>query len=330
MIGDVAFVSPYSGRRLARSGGELVEEGGRRFPWREGAYRFVEGESYAGSFGLQWNRFERTQIDRFRSGYAQSRDRLFAATGWRPEELSGEKVLEVGSGAGRFTQVILDHTEAEIYSVDLSEAVEANFRNNGSNERLQLFQADLYHLPFAPEQFDRVVCFGVLQHTPDPRRSVECLARMVKPGGELVVDFYALRHWATRLHVKYLLRPLTSRMSPRRLLDAIDASAGALISIYRWGRAFGLGPLTKRLVPVCDIDGTLPADLSPTELREWVVLDTFDMFSPRYDQPQRIETVKGWVEELGRFDVWGGEVSYGKSNRVAVVRARREPEPPRH
>jgi len=30
-----------------------------------------------------------------------------------------------------------------------------------------LFQASIYELPFAPRQFDKVFCFGVLQHTPD-------------------------------------------------------------------------------------------------------------------------------------------------------------------
>lgn len=41
----------------------------------------------------------------------------------------------------------------------------------------------------------KVFCFGVLQHTPDVNKSVQCLAEMVKPGGELAVDFYPIRGW---------------------------------------------------------------------------------------------------------------------------------------
>ncbi|MEI2748908.1 MAG: methyltransferase domain-containing protein [Ferruginibacter sp.] len=59
-------------------------------------------------------------------------------------------MLEVGSGAGRFTQIALDHTKANLYSVDYSNAVEANYKNNGPNQRLKLYQASVYELPFAP------------------------------------------------------------------------------------------------------------------------------------------------------------------------------------
>lgn len=320
MTPAVELINPYSGNPLRFGKDALVDEGGRQFSLREGVFRFVESDGYAASFGLQWNRYQKTQLDILRHGYRQSRDRFFAATGWRPDELRGKKVLEAGSGAGRFTQVVLDHTEAELYSVDLSSAVDANWRNNGPHDRLQLFQASIYELPFAKRQFDKVFCFGVLQHTPDPRRTVACLSQMVKPGGELVVDFYAKLGWHTMIQVKYLLRPFTKRMDPGRLLALIEANTDRLIAAHRFVKWLGIDRLAKRLIPVCDIEDTLPHDLDEASLHEWVALDTFDMFSPWYDQPQRIDTVRKWFEESGLSEVWGGVVSYGKKNRVPVVR----------
>src|SRR5262249_22809557 len=38
--------------------------------------------------------------------------------------------------------------------------------------------------------FDVVVCSGVLHHTPDPRASFSSVARLVRPGGVLVVGLY--------------------------------------------------------------------------------------------------------------------------------------------
>ncbi|GMR22237.1 MAG: hypothetical protein BMS9Abin37_0571 [Acidobacteriota bacterium] len=323
MTQDLQLINPANAKPLCRRADCLVDEDGQQFPLSRGVYRFVEGDDYAESFGLQWNRFERTQIDRYRNGYRQSRDRFFAATEWDARGLSGQRILEVGSGAGRFTQVVLDETAAELYSVDVSSAVDANFRNNGHNERLHLFQASIYELPFAPGQFDKVFCFGVLQHTPDVRKSVECLVEMVRPGGELVVDFYPIKGWYTKLHVKYLLRPITRRMDNTALLRLIEKHADHLIAAYRVVHRFRIGRVAKRLIPVCDIDGTLPPDLDESSLREWVILDTFDMFSPRYDQPQRISTVARWFRAFGMKSVWSGLVTYGENNSVAIVRGLR-------
>ena len=75
-------------------------------------------------------------------------------------------------------------------------------------------------MPFPDGSFDKVFCLGVLQHTPDFEASVRALVVKARPGGEIVVDFYPIRGWWTKLNAKYLLRPLTKRMSHDRLLEA--------------------------------------------------------------------------------------------------------------
>ena len=77
--------------------------------------RFVPSESYASSFGFQWNHFDRIQIDKFMHNDL-SRDRFNATTGW-PPHLDGQRILEAGCGAGRFTQLALE-TDAEVVSFD--------------------------------------------------------------------------------------------------------------------------------------------------------------------------------------------------------------------
>jgi SAM-dependent methyltransferase len=316
----IQLLNPFNGQTLTQTGDVLTDAAGQVFPRVHGAWRFVKSDNYTGSFGFQWNRFERTQVDRFQRHSSQSYDRFFAVTQWNKQDLSGQNILEVGSGAGRFSQVILQHTTATLYSVDYSDAVEANFRNNGAYDRLNLFQASVYELPFAPAQFDKVFCFGVLQHTPDVRRSVECLIRMVKPGGELIVDFYPVKGWYTRIHAKYLLRPLTRKMDHRKLLGLIEKHASKLIRAYRFFDRLGVGLIVNRFLPICDIRRTLPANLSEAELREWVILDTFDMFSPQYDQPQRLETVARWLTEAGMRAVTPSIVRYGDGNEIYTVK----------
>ena len=188
--------------------------------------------------------------------------------------------------------------------------MEANYKNNGPNPRLHLFQASIYDMPFAPATFDKVVCLGVLQHTPDFEKSVKCLVEMVKPGGELVVDFYSIKGFWTKIHSKYFLRPFTKSMNHEKLSGIIDRNAGRLIAAYRFFASIGLGAF-NRFLPVCDIDGTLPKNLGKEKLREMVVLDTFDNVARSMTNHKKL---KLWLNGLKNM-VWrryGVELSGGQ------------------
>ena len=58
-----------------------------------------------------------------------SEDKFRAALPMALESIKGLKIIEAGSGAGRFTEVLLKYG-AIVYSFDLSNAVCANFANN--------------------------------------------------------------------------------------------------------------------------------------------------------------------------------------------------------
>ena len=314
----IKLVNPFNGHPLTASYAGLMNNGTVDFPNKGGAYRIAKDDNYSENFGYQWNKFSGTQLDKT-SKLDISKKRFFAETGWDKEDLTGKDILEVGSGAGRFSQIILYFTKGDLYSVDYSNAVEANFKNNGPHERLQLFQASIYEMPFAKEQFDKVICIGVLQHTPDVEKSVQCLIEMIKPGGELVIDFYPITGWWTKIQAKYMLRPFTKKMSHEKLYKKIDRNIDWMICVYRFFSKIGMSRLFNRFIPICDINGTLPKGLPYDQLRELCVLDTFDMFSPQYDQPQKISTVVQWFNKYALQDVWGGFIRY-ENCKAAVVK----------
>jgi ubiquinone/menaquinone biosynthesis C-methylase UbiE len=317
----VKLINPFNKMPLTLLESVLKDEAGNSFPIINGVPRFVEDNNYSDNFGFQWNKFQKTQIDRETKNSTFSKERFFAATHWDKEDLTGKDVLEVGSGAGRFTQIVLDHTKANLYSLDYSDAVSANYKNNSHHgDRLKLFQASIYEMPFPDNSFDKVFCFGVLQHTPDFKKSVQCLVNKAKPGGEIVVDFYPIKGWYTKISAKYMLRPFTKKMSHEKLLHKIEKNANRLIRSYYFFDKIKLGMVTHRFLPMCDIKRTLPADLSKEALREWVILDTFDMFSPAYDNPQRISRVKQWMQESGVEITFAGFETYANNLKVAVVK----------
>lgn len=188
------LVDPATGAELRRTEVGLSAPG-RLFPIVHGIPRFVSSENYAESFGLQWKQFATTQLDSH-TGIALSETRLNRCLQGRLAEVAGKRILEVGSGAGRFTELLLGHG-AWVDSMDYSAAVEANAANNGASDRLTLVQADVRNMPFRKGSYDMVVCLGVIQHTPDPEQTIAALWDMVRPGGALVIDHYRrkLRHY---------------------------------------------------------------------------------------------------------------------------------------
>src|SRR5438552_16003014 len=92
----------------------------REYPVISGVPRFVPRENYASGFGLEWTKHARTQYDSY-SGISASEDRFYGQTGWS-RDLTGEVILEVGSGSGRFTEQAA-RTGATLVSLDYSYAV---------------------------------------------------------------------------------------------------------------------------------------------------------------------------------------------------------------
>jgi len=302
-------------------GGLRIEDGASRltcvscgasYPVVNGVVRFVDREQYAGSFGFQWNVHRQTQLDSY-TGLPLSRNRLFQVTRW-PDDLRGQTILEAGSGAGRFTEVLVS-TGAQVLSFDLSTAVDANRANNGGNRNLIIFQADMTDIPVRPLSVDKVICLGVLQHTPDPAAAFRHLTEALRPGGELVVDVYAARLRSV-ISWKYLLRPLTRRANKERLHQIVAAATPPLVPLSAWLYRVA-GRAGTRLLPILQYEHLgLPAALN----REWAILDTYDMYAPTHDHPQRLNTVRRWFTESGFVDVI---VEYGPNGIIA--RGRRPP-----
>ena len=299
---------PASGQTLSLSedgtGSCLVSQDRQhRYPIISGVPRFVAPENYASSFGYQWNKYAKLQLDSC-NGTTFSRDRFYGITDWPPDELRGKRVLDAGCGAGRFAEVALA-AGAEVTAMDLSRAVEACRLNLGASPKLQVVQASIYEMPFEAGSFDYVYCIGVIQHTPDPRRSVMELCQMVKPGGRIGLWIYE-RDWKSYIGTvgfKYLLRPWTMNMSRQQVENFSNFLERLCWPVNRVARRCGLpGKIIMRMLPVaCAYLQDVP--LSDEDFREWVRLDTFDMYSPAHDHPQTFPAVASWLREAGFTDI---------------------------
>jgi SAM-dependent methyltransferase len=272
-----------------------------RAPISGGVPRFVPRENYASGFGLEWTRHARTQYDSY-SGVPVSEERFFTTTRW-PHQLSNQVILEVGSGSGRFTEQAL-RTGATVVSLDYSYAVDANYASNGDHENVLIVQADVFAMPFRRRSFDRLFCFGMLQHTPDPERAFLALPGVVRGGGAVAADVYKATFWRTLFHTKYYVRPFTRTMDPERLYGLVQRWVDLMWPVAAVVRRLPGGSGINWRLMVADYSSF---GLTDTMLKEWAYLDTFDMLAPRYDYPQRYRTVERWLKAAGLRDC---EVEY--------------------
>ena len=280
--------------------GQLTTSDGKfQYNIKGGIPRFVPDSNYADNFGMQWNYFSKTQLDSY-SGFPISSDRFWKATGWQPEQLKDEWVLDIGCGSGRFAEVALK-AGAKLVALDYSNAVDACYENLKSYKNLYVIQGDIYSLPFAKDSFKFVYSLGVLQHTPDVKKAFSALPPVVAPNGRLCVDYYWKR-FQTVLHAKYLFRPITKRMQKDKLFNLLKKIVPAMLFISRLiDKIPFLGKIFKRVIPVADYSGVYP--LTEKQLSEWALLDTFDMLGPQYDSPQTKKTIYHWMSNAGINDI---------------------------
>jgi len=101
----------------------------------------------------------------------------------------GELILDVGCGraidGARLSEEGAQVVGLEPSGVMLARARQHLTRNNG---RVELAQGIGENLPFKSQSFDKVMCKGALDHFLSPDRTMEEIARVLKPRGEIIVS----------------------------------------------------------------------------------------------------------------------------------------------
>lgn len=293
---------PSDHQPLAVAEHSLECSAGHSFPIINDIPRFVAKSSYADHFGVQWNRYRRTQLDS-NLGVPLARDRLRRCLGedlW--STLSAKVVLEVGCGAGRFTEVLLNEG-ARVVSVDLSSAVEANAQTFPCGDHHRVAQADLMNLPFRPGQFDAVLCLGVLQHTPSPERSIAALRSHVARGGALIIDNYRKDfRWYTK--TAPISRTVLKRLPPPSAISVTERLVRSLLPLHKMVVGHRIGTLLLyRLSPVMCYYADLP-ELNDTHQFGLALLDTHDTLTDWYRHLRSRDQIRAVLESLAMEDIW--------------------------
>jgi SAM-dependent methyltransferase len=129
-------------------------------------------------------------------------------------------IVEIGAGKGAMAQVMKDNRGKTPFCIDLAYGSLRHVRNPPLHADGALGSA--LNIPLADDVADLVICSGVIHHTPDPMRCALELARIVKPGGYLLLGVYNWENLYRSLYF-FLSPPLKAvrHICGERLGDAI-------------------------------------------------------------------------------------------------------------
>ena len=155
------------------------------------------------------------------------------------DQYSGKRLLEIGCGLG--TDLLqFARGGAVVTGVDLTpasvELVRKRFAMYGLAVEARV--ADAERLPFSDNSFDVVYSFGVLHHTPNTRKAVEEVYRVLKPGGRIIIMLYHRRSMHVQLgglYTRIVQSSANNGKSPEDWVRTYDGEDNPLGKAYTRG-----------------------------------------------------------------------------------------------
>jgi ubiquinone/menaquinone biosynthesis C-methylase UbiE len=145
--------------------------------------------------------------DRFwESGEREYEDRVEAVALRRLLPNQGERLLEVGAGAGRNTPRYTGFRQVVLLDYSRTQLAQAKQRL-GKDRGYIYVAADVYNLPFAPGVFDASTMIRTLHHMAEPEAALQQVRATLAPGATFILEY------ANKRHLKAIMRWMLRRQS---------------------------------------------------------------------------------------------------------------------
>jgi 2-polyprenyl-6-hydroxyphenyl methylase/3-demethylubiquinone-9 3-methyltransferase len=148
--------------------------------------------------------------------------------------LARKRVLDVGCGGGILAESMA-RAGAQVLGIDLAQAVLDVADLHALEAKIEVTYRALAAEDLAlerPAAFDVVTCMELLEHVPDPAATLSALAKLVKPGGDVIVS--TLNRNPRAFAVAILGAEYVARVLPRGTHDYLKFIRPS--ELARWGR----------------------------------------------------------------------------------------------
>lgn len=257
------------------------------------------------SFGFQWNIF-REMFPEFRKNFLNYIKPI------KPEFFRGKLSLDLGCGFGRHTYYAAEFG-SEVVGLDLSNAVEAAYRNTAKFPRAHIIQGDICNLPLRND-FDFLFSIGVIHHLPDPKEAFLSLVRFTRKGGSIFIWLYGREgRWFKTRFVEGTIRRVTRRLPHRLLYHLCYIPAGIYQICNDIYRALKRHKSTEGLAEKIPFKGYAKF---PFQVKH---ADAFDLLATPVNNYYTREEVREWLRDSGLRKTWITSIE-GKSWRAFGVK----------
>lgn len=193
----------------------------------------------------------------------------------------GDRCLDVGCGTGALMRFLLPDldNEGELIGVDHDPDLlaQANETMEGANVAVQ--QADAQHLPFEDDAFDAAASWFLLCILPEPRRALEEMVRVCRPGGTVsslscfcksgnLTQFYGVADWDGRDRFSTLKERFDEIYRTKIRNPALGLPNGEDLAV--WGAYHEAGLVELRIKGYMSAMAPADADWSDAEVEEYV------------------------------------------------------------
>ena len=131
----------------------------------------------------------------------------------------GEYILDVGCGRA-IDAALLSKSGAVVIGLEPSEVMLSRAKEHlgAVNAGVALSRGVGESLPFRSNSFDKVICKGALDHFLSPDKTMEEIARVLKPGGEAIIAIANMESLAAHIgRGMFKLRAIFSRQADRKV-----------------------------------------------------------------------------------------------------------------
>jgi len=129
----------------------------------------------------------------------------------KPEDLKGCRVAEIGSGAGRIVNMLLESGVQHVIAIEPSDAFAVLARNIRDSKRVTCLKITGDQLP-AYGDLDYIFSIGVLHHISEPRPVIQAAYKALRPGGHFFAWLYGKEGNETYLAFVNSLRLFTKHL----------------------------------------------------------------------------------------------------------------------
>lgn len=247
--------------------GELVSDGGSRYPITKGIPRMLPEEMKGflaknqATFSLEWKMFKFGQRNWGQD--IEFRKNLFLkGMNAKPQTLQGKMIFDAGCGSGLLSMEMAKSFGMEVVALDLAFGIEQAYQTN-KNPFLYFVQGSVLAPPVKDKVFDYIYCAGVLIALPNTKAGFRALPRCLKPGGRYFIWVY---------------HPIDRTHHPRDLMK---------MRFYNWIRSRITSRLPIRLQYAIYLSMILPF---------WIKRSLFNLFRKQKDDRTWREKMQSFVD----------------------------------